>query len=109
MGEARSPTPQGIAINPVTSKLYLSGDFGSTNRSKSVYVVDALTNTVETTINLDNGVGAVAINPQTNKLYVVTFTYDLYDTFGKPDSITIINGADNKVISKVTVGDGTMH
>jgi YVTN family beta-propeller protein len=58
----------GVAINPVTNKIYLADDSGGT-----LTVIDGATNAISSPSNTYGGLGnwAVAVNPVTNMVYVV--------------------------------------
>jgi uncharacterized protein (TIGR03437 family) len=71
-----------IAVNSTTNKIYVSD-----GRSDSVTVIDGATNSTST-VALGGGPGELAINPVTNKIYVVTFG-------AISGYVTVIDGATN--------------
>ncbi len=81
--------PWGIAVNPLTNKVYVA------NYAGNVTMIDGVTNS-PTTI----GVGGshplgVAVNPATNKIYVGNFG---------TNTVSVIDGATNSVTAILTVG-----
>lgn len=79
-------SPAGIAANPVTNKIY-SDDVNG------IEVIDGASNTIVTTIPVSCS-GAVAVNPNTNEVYVA-------NAIGH--TICVINGTDNTQIGSISV------
>jgi YVTN family beta-propeller protein len=73
--------PQAMTINQVTHKVYVA-DLGDAK----VWVIDASTNTVQTSVTVGTAPRSIAINEVTNKIYV--------PGFGSND-LTVIDGATN--------------
>ena len=83
------------AINSVTNRLYLFHSNGVVLPG-TVMVIDCSTNTVIETITVGVYPIAIAVNPQTNKIYVVN---------GQSNSVSVIDGSTNSVI-KTLAWDG---
>jgi len=68
--------PHGVAINPVTNKIYLA------ERAGILSVIDGATNTVSTATN-PNGASywALAVNPVTNYVYAINQDTSSIDVF----------------------------
>ena len=82
--------PIGVALNPVTRKVYVTNEFSNT-----VSVINGVTATKEDTITVGNFPYAVATNPFTNRVYV---------TNRGSDTVSIIDGSTNSKLHNVTVG-----
>jgi YVTN family beta-propeller protein len=80
--------PHGVAVNPVTNKIYVSN-----NGSANITVIDGATNATAT-VGVGTAPFAVAVNPVTNKIYVANWN---------SNDITVIDGATN---ATTTVGVG---
>lgn len=82
--------PHALAVNSITNTIYVAGDSGA------VSVINGATNTVTTTINVKaNGdFVAMAVNPNTNTIYVV----DYYN-----ESVDVINGFTNTVTAAISL------
>src|SRR5262249_23100400 len=93
--------PVRIAVNPVTNKIYVAGRATSTikqvtfcNVTSVVTVIDGATNST-TTLPVGICPSAIAVNPVTNKIYVVNeYSY----------TVTVIDGATQTVTTTVSVG-----
>jgi YVTN family beta-propeller protein len=80
---------QGIAVNPVTDRIYVSdGDNGL------VYIIDGHTNTVIGQLSAPSPAG-VAVNPKTNRIYVAGN--------GFPGGLFVFDGATNTQIARITL------
>ena len=87
--------PQGIAVNPITSMVYVANRDDGT-----VSLIDGKTNSVTATIPVGAGPqGGIAVNPSTNKAYIV-------DTLSTPGIVTVIDGKTNSVTATIPVGAG---
>jgi YVTN family beta-propeller protein len=92
-------SPIGIAVNPTASWIYVTNlDSGS------VSIIDGISNTVEKTMSLDGREGGagrgglpygVAVNALTNRIYVTDIG---------SNSVHVIDGRTNELISNVSVG-----
>ena len=83
------PEFDGVAVNPVTSRLYASDP-----RAGLVYVVD-LRHGNQILTNIPTAApNGIAVNPRTNKIYVSAFF---------PSTVTIIDGETNTVSNKISV------
>jgi YVTN family beta-propeller protein len=79
--------PYGVAVNPVTNKIYVANECGNDSSCASdgtVTVIDGVSNTVIGIVTVGSGSSAVAVNSVTNKIYV-TNSYS--------DTVTVIDGA----------------
>ena len=82
--------PSAVVVNPVTNKIYVSdANFNFNN----VTVVDGVTNST-TTVKAGSNPGALAVDTQTNKIYVAN---------GGSNNLTVIDGTTNSA-STVNVG-----
>ena len=122
--------PFGIAVNPVTNKVYIS-NYGSANAT----VVDGYHNT-PSLVAVDSNPEGVAVNTVTNKIYVADYGANLvtvidgassntasvetgrrptaiavnkitdlvYVTNNVGNSVTVIDGSDNNVVATVPTG-----
>ncbi|MDD2891154.1 MAG: T9SS type A sorting domain-containing protein [bacterium] len=82
-----------MSVNPVTHKLYIYNSY--------IYVMDEISNEIIDTIkNVGGGMGLftgfIDVNYITNKIYAV----DVWE--GK---VSVVNGNDNTIIKKITIGD----
>ena len=99
-------SPEGVAVNPVTNKIYVANYCGDDSSCGwgSVTVINGAT-LATTTVTVGSGPNAVAVNSVTNKIYVVNgcgndiycYTYD--------GTVTVIDGA-TLATSTVSVGPG---
>jgi YVTN family beta-propeller protein len=96
-------SPIDVAVNPSTNRIYVGTitEVQETFRS-AVSVIDGTTNQVIDTFDLGSGVAgasdvAVAVNPSTNRIYVIT---NIIDSRGA-GVITVIDGTTNTVIATV--------
>src|SRR2546426_685245 len=78
-----------VGVNPNTNKIYVIDDNG-------LQVIDGTTNSVVNTITVGKFPSAVAINRNTNMIYVAN-TGD--------NTTSVINGETNSVVSTITVGN----
>src|ERR1700704_5283716 len=87
--DGANPEFAGVAVNPVTSRLYASDP-----RAGLVYVVAiGRNNRIITSIPVPSA-GGIAVNPRTNKIYVSAFF---------PNTVTIIDGNTNTVSNTLSV------
>lgn len=83
-----------IAVNPKTNLIYVANPQGS------VSVIDGTTNSVSNT--LDIAACSLAVNPDTNRIFVGICDSD----FGAgPDKVMVIDGATDAVLASITVGN----
>jgi len=83
--------PFGVACNAVTNHIYISQGDGE------VSVIDGATNQVMTVISPHIGtLGGVAVNSQTNRIYVVGANLG--------NELAVIDGSTNTVVAIITVG-----
>ncbi|MEM4056794.1 MAG: hypothetical protein QW578_07140, partial [Thermoplasmatales archaeon] len=83
--------PRAITVNPFTNVVYLTN-------GNIVYVIDGNTDQIITSIpvgQIGQTLDGIAINPKTNMIYVVNTSNN---------TVSVINGYKNKVVSMVPVG-----
>ena len=95
--ELNVPGINSVSINPVTSGIYVTN-------SSSVNVIDGINNQITNVITLGISLGNVAVNINTNTIYVANSN----------NSITVIDGASNQIVatidnraSQIAVNPGT--
>jgi YVTN family beta-propeller protein len=81
--------PVGVAVNPVTKKIYITDEF-----SNSVSVISGTSNSVEGTIAVGDFPYGVAINPFDSRVYV---------TNRGSDTVSVIDGSTNTKLHNITV------
>lgn len=88
--------PQGVAVDAFTNRLYVVNV-----RSETVSVIDTQTNAIVETIT---GFGyrprLVAVNPETDRIYVTNHGN------GAGTTLSVINGSMNDIVDNITVGAG---
>ena len=86
--------PEGVAVNPVTNRIYVANALDNT-----VSVIDGEANTVIATILVGRGPQGVAVNPITNRIY----TANHEDGRVRGASVSVIDGADNTLIATLPI------
>jgi YVTN family beta-propeller protein len=87
---------RGIAVNPLTNKVYLSMfDAGGFHGGSQIQVIDGNTLAQIDYVGFSDYPGAISINPATNKVYVV---------HGE-SRVKVINGSTDSTEADLTVGD----
>jgi len=81
--------PDGVAVNPVTKKIYVRDEFSNT-----VSVISGTSNTVESTITVGSFPYGVAINPFDSRVYV---------TNRGSNTVSVIDGSTNTKLHNITV------
>jgi len=81
--------PVGVAVNPVTKKIYVTDEFSNT-----ISVISGTSNTVESTITVGNFPYGVAINPFDSRVYV---------TNRGSNTVSVIDGSTNTKLHNITV------
>ena len=81
--------PVGVAVNPVTKKIYATNEL-----SNSLSVISGTSNNVEDTISLGNFPYGVAVNPFDSRVYV---------TNRGSDTVSVIDGSTNTKLHNITV------
>ena len=84
--------PSGVAVNPVTGRVYIA-NFGSD--TVSVISGSALVRT----INVEDGPSQIAINPVTNRIFVTNKGHG--DNYGYGSSVSVIDGSTDTVIKTI--------
>jgi YVTN family beta-propeller protein len=88
-GLAVGTYPVGVAVNPVTKKIYATDEF-----SNSVSVISGTSNSVEGTIAVGNFPYGVAVNPFDSRVYV---------TNRGSNTVSVIDGSTNTKFHNITV------
>jgi YVTN family beta-propeller protein len=88
-GLAIGTYPVGVAVNPVTKKIYATDEF-----SNSVSVISGTSNSVEGTIAVGNFPYGVAVNPFDSRVYV---------TNRGSNTVSVIDGSTNTKFHNITV------
>lgn len=86
---------RGVAVNPAGTRVYVAD-------ISKVYVINAATNTVITSITGVGKPGGVAVNSAGTRLYVANG----YGTSGNVNTVSVINTSTNTVIATIPVGIG---
>jgi YVTN family beta-propeller protein len=81
--------PVGIAVNPITKKIYATNEL-----SNSLSVISGTSNNVEGTITVGNFPYGVAVNPFDSRVYV---------TNRGSDTVSVIDGSTNTKLNNITV------
>ncbi len=81
--------PIGVAVNPVTRKIYVTNEFSNT-----LSVISGSGNTVESTIMVGHFPYGVAINPFNSRIYV---------TNRGSNTVSVIDGSTNTKLDNITV------
>jgi YVTN family beta-propeller protein len=81
--------PVGVAVNPVTKKVYVTDEFSNT-----VSVISGTSNTVESTITVGNFPYGIAVNPYDSRVYV---------TNRGSNTVSVIDGSTNTKLHNITV------
>lgn len=84
--------PSGVAVNPVTDRVYIA-NFGSD--TVSVISGSALVRT----INVEDAPSQIAINPVTNRIFVTNKGHG--DNYGYGSSVSVIDGSTDTVIKTI--------
>ncbi|MBV9176136.1 MAG: beta-propeller fold lactonase family protein [Nitrososphaeraceae archaeon] len=90
-GVAVDSYPIGVAVNPVTKKVYVTNEFSNT-----LSVISGLTDSIANTITVGNFPYGVAVNPFNDRVYV---------TNRGSNTISVIDGPTNTKLSNVVVGN----
>ncbi len=85
----------GIAVNPVTGRVYLNG--GGLPNFDNVVIIDGITHQVLTTLHAGAGPGPMAVNTVTNKIYIANTAAGSVD-----NSVTVVNGATSAVEATIS-------
>ena len=95
--------PEAIIVNPVTNKIYVATAngtlFSTFNSNGDVVVIDGTTDTVKTTFQVGKNPFAIALNPVTNKIYLVN------DGNGSNATVSVIDGSSDTVTGSIGVGN----
>jgi YVTN family beta-propeller protein len=89
-------SPSNLDVNPTTNIIYLINNGVGLVRDHGVYVIDGYTNQLISTLyhsSLDTLDSPLAINPDTNMVYVM----NAYN-------VSVINGSSNKIVANITTG-----
>jgi YVTN family beta-propeller protein len=97
--------PGGVAVNPVTNKIYVANGLCNDNDTcgpGTVTVVDGASDNIAT-VNVGIGPGFVAANSATNKIYV-TNGCGADPNCVSPGTVTVIDGVTDTTITTLTAG-----
>jgi YVTN family beta-propeller protein len=104
--------PNAVAVNPATNKIYVANICGNdptcNTLNETVTVIDGTTlSTVTLTVGFDAGFfylpGALAVNPVTNKIYVVAPCGNDHTCMSN-GTVTVIDANNNNMTTPITVG-----
>jgi YVTN family beta-propeller protein len=105
--------PDGIALDPVTNKIYVTNNCGNgptcvATSLGSVTVIDGATSTTPATvepaaITVEGSPGKIAVDPATDTIYVINVC-GTDSTCTSAGSVSVINGATDAVVATVPVG-----
>jgi len=92
--------PGDVAVNPNTNKIYVADEgFYSTRPqfypNHIVFVINGSTNNLISTITVGTGPYGIAVNPNTNKIYVANLD---------SNTVSVIDGLTDAVTNTITVG-----
>ena len=96
---AVSAGEEGIAVNPVTGRVYVTDGAGNRLFVLQDSVTPAQISLVETVIVGDNPQG-VDVNAETNKVYVA----NAWNASAPYGTLSVVNGADNTLITTINLG-----
>src|SRR5215469_8001848 len=91
-GNVSAGIPGVSAVNPRTSKVYVSSINPSVIGSGQVEVINGKTNTVVATVPVGDGATGVAVNPRTNRIYVANTNQV---THRSKSTVSVISGRTN--------------
>ena|GEM_PF-1176489 len=87
------PAALGVAVNPITNKIYVTSEAISTNVNRGmVSEINGTTDMVESTIMVGENTHEVALNTNTNMIYVAN-SYS--------NTISVIDGRTNTIVSSI--------
>jgi YVTN family beta-propeller protein len=98
--------PYGVAVNPVTNKIYIAnqcGDDSACAGNGTVTVIDGAT-LATTTVTVESNPYGVAVNSVTNKIYAVNGCGTDLSCLTYSGTVSVIDGVSNTVTATVTVG-----
>jgi YVTN family beta-propeller protein len=84
-------SPTSVSVNPNTSKVYVAG-------YNIISVIDPITKKPVSTNSVGIGISSLAVNPNTNTLYIADYI---------SNSIYVMNGTTNKVVSQIPIDSPT--
>jgi YVTN family beta-propeller protein len=88
----------GADVNPKTNRIYVTSQMDDL-----LYVIDGSSNAVVATVKAGVGPAGIAVNSNTNKIYVANTGYHALQFAGKP-SISVIDGTTNAILRNIVVG-----
>ena len=94
--DANLPKPHDMAFNPDKDIVYLATNYN--NRTGSISVINATNHTLlETITGPIKSIDSIAFDSNTNKIYIT-------DPFRQ--TVSVINGSNNKIVKNIPVGAG---
>lgn len=91
---------QGIAVNPVTNKIYVVNPTRGTQPTDNLGVIDGSTDTLSTTLTVPHGSQSVTVDYAANRVYVGGCDNTQSPV---PCTITVIDGKTNATLSTIQV------
>lgn len=91
----------GLAVNPLSNRIYVhKGDLGNASEGRpadpfALVTIDGATNTVLTSTLVVTGGGGLAVNPETNRLFVAS---------NLDNTVSMFDGETNSLIQAIPVG-----
>jgi YVTN family beta-propeller protein len=87
--------PRGVAVNPITNMTYVAN-----YDSKSISVINGVTNRLVTDIPTGSTAARIAVNPDTNKIYVANCDPEFSSAIDC-SSVSVIDGRTNKIVDRI--------
>lgn len=84
--------PSGVAVNPVTGRVYIA-NFGS----DTISVISG--SAIDRTINVEDAPSQIAVNPVTNRIFVTNKGHG--DNYGYGSSVSVIDGSTDTVMKTI--------
>lgn len=91
---------QGVAVNPITNKIYVVAPNFRTQPTDSLGVIDGSTDTLSQTLSVPLGARSVTVDYVTNRVYVAGCDNTQTPV---PCTVTVIDGKSNATLNTVTV------
>lgn len=95
VGSSDADNPQEISVNPETDMIYVTQ--GCCGGGNTVSVIDGKTDSVLSKITVGTAPFGVAVNPNTNMIYVAN---------DGNSTVSVINGSNNSVVNTIPIAGG---
>lgn len=92
--------PQGIAVNPVTNKIYVAAPNNQTQPTDSVAVIDGSTDTLSGSLSVPEGVSSVTVDYVANRIYAGGCNYTQTPVLC---TVTVFDGKSNALLKTIQV------